>query len=63
VAGRKLKRELWTVGQLEERLRRNRDPVGKWILTFARGVGVAWDEEWTFNAKRSIKLVGIEEFA
>jgi hypothetical protein len=51
-------------GALEERLRRNReDIVGKWNLTFTRGVGVAWDEEGMFNAKRSIKLIGCEEFA
>lgn len=46
VAGKKLKRELWTEEDRKERLRKDpNDLMEKWCLTFARGKGVAWDED------------------
>jgi hypothetical protein len=62
--GTKVERSVKTVGQLGQELRNAPDDVmGKYRTVFAAGVGVSWDTESTFNAKRGMDMVLVEDWA
>jgi len=64
VLGEGVRRVVWSVGQLEEELKAEPDDgLRKYRLVFAGGKGVAWPMEKTFNEKKGIKVMGVEEWA
>jgi hypothetical protein len=61
---REVERSVKTVGQLERELRESPDDVmRKYRAVFAAGVGVSWDKNMTFNAKRGMDMVLVEDWA
>jgi len=59
-----IKRELRTVSQLKGELAA--DPENgmlKYRVVFGEGVGVAWDQSATFNARRGMKLESVDDWA
>ncbi|KAF9571259.1 hypothetical protein EC968_000802 [Mortierella alpina] len=64
LVGRKLHREEWDVPQLEQELERDPDnPIKKYRVVFAQGKGVSWGKGRTFNGKRGLKVMDIDEWA
>lgn len=64
LGGRGVERRMKTVGQLEEELAQAPDDVmRKYRAVFAAGVGVSWDKENSFNAKRGMDTVLVEDWA
>lgn len=64
LGGRKVERRVKTVGQLERELLDEPDDVmGKYRAVFAAGVGVSWDKEVSFNAKRGMDMTLVEDWA
>jgi hypothetical protein len=62
--GRKVERSVKTVEQLEQQLRDSPDDVmRKYRAVFAAGVGVSWDKEASFNAKRGMEMISVEDWA
>ena len=61
--GTQVTMEEWSVDKLKDDL--DKDPengLKKYRVVFAEGRGLAWDEEQTFNAKKGMKLQGVEEW-
>ena len=57
VLDRPIKRVLWSVQQLQSDLATNPgDDIKKYRLAFARGTGVAWAKDRTFNAEHGIPV-------
>lgn len=57
-----LERELLTVPMLEDLLRQNPgDGLVKYRLVFARGKGVAWDVEKSWNYQHGMKVLDVKE--
>lgn len=64
LGGREVERRVKTVGQLEEELAEAPDDVmRKYRAVFAAGVGVSWEKENSFNAKRGMDMVLVENWA
>lgn len=64
LGGRKVERSVKTVAQLEEELVESPDDVmRKYRAVFAAGVGVSWDKRNSFNAKRGMDMVLVEDWA
>jgi hypothetical protein len=64
VLGEKVVREVWDVEGLEEELVRDPDDaIKKYRVVFAKGKGVAWGLEKTFNAQKGIDTVSVEQWA
>ncbi|KAM0707427.1 hypothetical protein Q7P35_004072 [Cladosporium inversicolor] len=64
LGGREVERSVKTVEQLERELLDSPDDVmRKYRAVFAAGVGVSWDKEATFNAKRGMEMVLVEDWA
>jgi len=64
VTGKKVKREVLTVGRLKEDLKTDpNDSVKKYRVVFAEGKGVSWDMEKTFNVQRAIEVQDVQSFA
>ena len=64
VRGRVVRREVWTVRELEEELRR--DPGNgmlKYRLVFAKGTGCSWPAERTVNATQAMEMENVRGFA
>lgn len=60
----KVERSVKTVEQLEQELLESPDDVmRKYRAVFAAGVGVSWDKENSFNAKRGMDMVLVEDWA
>jgi hypothetical protein len=63
VMEKEVEREEWSVQYLKEKLAETpEDGMRKYRVVFAEGKGVAWDMETTLNARRGIKLQGVEEW-
>jgi hypothetical protein len=57
--GRKVKREVWSVGFLEGELEKEKgDGIRKYRVVFAQGKGVSWEVDNTWNWERGI---GVED--
>jgi nucleoside-diphosphate-sugar epimerase len=64
VTGKEVRRELWDVAMLEERLARDpKDELAKYRVVFAKGGGVAWDKETSFNVQRGIEVTNAAQWA
>lgn len=64
LGGREVERRVKTVEQLEQELLEAPDDVmRKYRAVFAAGVGVSWDKETSFNAKRGMDMVLVEDWA
>ncbi|KAL3424250.1 isoflavone reductase [Phlyctema vagabunda] len=58
------KRELWSVQKLEEDLKKDpENEICKYRVVFAKGVGVAWETETTYNSQKGIEVLGLKEWA
>ena len=52
----------WTIPYLREELAKDpEDPIKKYRVVFAEGKGVAWPKETSFNVKRGIKTMSLQE--
>lgn len=61
---REVERRVKTVEQLEQELLEAPDDVmRKYRAVFAAGVGVSWDKKTSFNAKRGMDMVLVEDWA
>lgn len=59
-----LKRELWTVDFMKQRLEADRDNgFKKYGVVWAEACGVAWKKDETFNAMHSMQMSTVEEWA
>jgi hypothetical protein len=64
VLGERVVREMWSAEFLEEELAMDPDDaIKKYMVVFAKGKGVSWGLEKTFNAQKGIEVVGVEEWA
>ncbi len=64
VLGRELKREEWSVAELEHALAHDpKDVMKKYRIVFAKGKGVSWSKDQTFNAQRGLPVTGLEQWA
>ena len=64
VLGRQVNRVEWNVPQLEDELaKESGNPIKKYRVVFAKGVGVAWDKDKTFNGRRGIEVQDVEQWA
>ncbi|KAI9733474.1 MAG: hypothetical protein M1818_007222 [Claussenomyces sp. TS43310] len=66
VLGRKLRRECWSSEFLMQELKRlggEADDVVRYRSAFARPTGVAWPVDDTWNLKRGLDMVGVEEYS
>lgn len=64
VLGRKSQREVWTLERLREELKA--DPgnqIKRYRPIWAEGRGVAWSVEESYNARKGIKMMGVEDWA
>lgn len=60
----KVEREVWTVERLTKELELDpEDAVKKYRAVFAKGRGVSWDEESTFDKGRGMGLMDVEGWA
>ena len=60
----KVQRIEWTVPGLGAELAHDLDDaIKKYRVVFAKGSGVAWSLDQTFNAKHGIETVGVEEWS
>ncbi|KAL6713676.1 hypothetical protein ACLMJK_009141 [Lecanora helva] len=63
VTGREVERECWDVDFLKRELQRSPgDGMRKYRVVFAEGRGVAWEVEGTWNKRREMGLMGVEEW-
>ncbi|KAH7083060.1 hypothetical protein BKA63DRAFT_433830, partial [Paraphoma chrysanthemicola] len=63
VGGKKVRREVWDLDELEEEVRRDpEDGIKKYRLVFARE-GVWWDKKFTVNEVLGMEMLGVEEYA
>ncbi|MCC8395574.1 aromatic alcohol reductase [Paraburkholderia sp. MMS20-SJTR3] len=61
--GIRVERAEWSVPELERQLAEAPgDALRKYRVVFAEGRGVAWDKAQTFNARKGIRLCGIESW-
>ena len=59
----KIRRELATVEQLDQELKADPDNgMKKYRAVFAKGKGVAWPMETTFNVRKEIQFWGIKQY-
>lgn len=64
VVGEKVRREVWSVGMLEEALRRDPgDVVQRYRVVFAVGKGVSWGVGKTFNVRNGIEVQDVKGYA
>ncbi|GAB7329283.1 hypothetical protein MBLNU13_g01089t1 [Cladosporium sp. NU13] len=64
LGGKKVERSAKTIGQLEGELAEAPDDVmRKYRAVFAAGVGVSWDKQISYNAKRGMDMVLVEDWA
>ena len=64
VLGHPVDREEWSVAQLEEALLRDADnAMRKYRVMFAKGVGVSWKKDQTFNARHGLATTSVEHWA
>jgi len=64
VLARKLRREGWNVAYLTEELLKDPDDhIKKYQVVFAKGKGVAWDMQKTYNRRKRIELTSVEDWA
>ncbi|KAI9850130.1 MAG: hypothetical protein M1838_006065 [Thelocarpon superellum] len=64
VMGTEVRRELWDVDFLQRELDQHPDDsTSKYRLVFARGHGVAWPVETSFNAQKKIDVTEVERWA
>lgn len=64
VLGKKVRRELWSVGHLKEELKQDPDSlVKKYRVVFAEGNGVSWSGEKTVNRILGIQVTDVETWA
>ncbi|KAJ4359817.1 uncharacterized protein N0V89_000373 [Didymosphaeria variabile] len=62
-AGKEVKRETWSIPQLEAELAKDpNDPIKRYRLVFARD-GVWWDKERTVNHKLGMPVIDVEKYA
>ena len=63
VLGRKMKVAEWEVEALKEELKGDPgNPIRKYRVVFAEGRGVAWDVGKTYNARKHIEVVSLEQW-
>jgi hypothetical protein len=63
VLDRKVRRVEWSVPVLKDELARDPDnPIKKYRVVFAEGRGVSWEVGKTFNGRRGIQIMGIEQW-
>ena len=63
VLGRNIKRTEWSVETLEQELQSDPDnTIRKYRVVFAKGKGVAWNLDKTYNAQRKIEVVTLERW-
>jgi hypothetical protein len=64
VLGKRLQRVEWTVSELEKELAEDTgNNIKKYRVVIAKGRGVSWDIDRTFNEQKGIKLVSVDEWA
>jgi nucleoside-diphosphate-sugar epimerase len=64
VTGKEVRRELWDVAMLVERLARDpKDELAKYRVVFAKGRGVAWGKDTSFNGQRGIEVTDAAQWA
>jgi hypothetical protein len=64
VLGKKVRREVWTVAQLEKERCNDPDNVLlKYRVVFGVGRGVSWDVGKTFNVKNGIEVQDVKSYA
>lgn len=64
VLGRKVQRDVWDLPKLQAQLEKDpENPVNKYAVVFAKGEGVAWNPEQTFNLQHNIPVVSAREWA
>jgi hypothetical protein len=64
VLGRKVRRVEWSVPELKDELAKDpANPIKKYRVVFAEGLGVSWEMGKTFNAQRGIKVLDVEQWA
>lgn len=64
VVGRKVRREVWSVKQLEEDLKEDpENNVLRYRVVFGVGKGVSWDVGKTFNVRHGIEVQGVKSYA
>jgi hypothetical protein len=62
--GGKVKRDVKTVDQLKDELAEAPDEVmRKYRVVFAAGVGVSWEKKKSFNVKRSMETIVVDDWA
>lgn len=62
--GKKVERHLKTTSQLEAELAESSDDVmRKYRAVFGAGVGVSWDKSESFNGRRGIRTLSVEQWA
>ncbi|KAM0723867.1 hypothetical protein Q7P37_000857 [Cladosporium fusiforme] len=62
--GREVERRVKTVGELEAELAEvPGDAMRKYRAVFAAGVGVSWDKETSYNVRKGIETVLVEDWA
>jgi hypothetical protein len=62
--GRKAQRLVWEVPMLQEQLKSDpNDALKKYWVVFAKGRGVSWDLEQTFNKEHNIPVVSARQWA
>lgn len=63
VLGIEVEREVWKIEDLQEELKRDPgDTLKKYRVVFAKGKGVAWKQQDSFNAKKGIAVIDVEAF-
>ena len=63
VLGRTFQRDEWRVPELEQALAKNpHDSMAKYRVVFAKGKGVSWDKDQTFNAQHDLDVTGVEQW-
>lgn len=64
VLGRPVQRDAWDLPTLQAQLAKDpENPGNKYAVVFAKGKGVAWDPEQTFNVQHNIPVVSAKEWA
>lgn len=64
VLGRDIKRTEWSIETLEKELQSDpNNTIRKYRVVFAKGKGVAWSLDKTYNAQRKIDVVTLERWA
>ena len=61
--GREVRRVERSVPELKDDLAKDpHDPIKKYRVVFAEGKGVSWDLAGTFNARRGLSVVGVDQW-